>query len=308
MQGPAAGEATALGRSNRPPEPDRVVHRGLAWVRSWGEVLGGPGLVLMGFLVVAVAPALFTPYELTPCLLSESLQTPSLQHPFGTDLFGCDYYTRTLYGARTSMLIGGVVIAGSMVIATLLGAVAAWSGGWVDQCISRSADVLFAVPIVFTALVLFGLTDERTMLQVIVVLTLFAWPPMVRVVRGAVRERMQEEHVLAAMAQGARSRYVIRRHLLPFAMRPMAVFALPYMATIISLEAILSFVGAGLQLPNVSWGLMLANLGSRLVGLRVADAPHPVIPGVALSLLVWALVEVGNRFREATSAEGTTVS
>lgn len=98
---------------------------------------------------------------------------------------------------------------------------------------------------------------------------------------------------------------MIRRHLVPFSLRPMIVFALPYMATVISLEAILSFVGAGLQLPNVSWGLMLANLGSRLVALRVADAPHLVIPGIALSLLVWSLVEVGNRVRVATDPHGT---
>lgn len=149
-------------------------------------------------------PALFTPYGLSPCLLSDSLQGPSLRHPFGMDLFGCDYYTRTLHGARTSMLIGGTVIAGAMAIATLLGTVAAWSGGWMDQLISRGADVLFVIPIIFTALVLFGLTDERAVLQVIVVLTLFAWPPMVRLVRAAVRERLQEEHVVAAQALGDR--------------------------------------------------------------------------------------------------------
>lgn len=293
-----------LDQSNatRPGLRDRIASR---WhdrfdrIRHWASILGGPGIVLAVFLVIAVWPDLFAVQGLTPCLLGNSLQAPSLAHPFGTDLFGCDYLTRVLYGARTSMVIGGVVIAGAMAIATLLGTIAAWSGGWVDQVISRTADVLFSIPIVFTALLLFGLTEERTVLQVVVVLTLFAWPPMVRLVRGAVRERLHEEHVQAARALGAKPSYIIRRHLVPFSLRPMVVFALPYAATVISLEAILSFLGVGLQLPAISWGLMLANLGSRLVALRVAGAPHLVMPGIALSLLVWSLVEIGARIRDA---------
>ncbi len=299
MDGPDAPNATRARATDR-------LRAGLArtWERTrhWARVVGGPGIVVAVFLVIAIWPQVFAPYDLQPCLLSESLQGPTGAHVFGTDLYGCDYLTQLLYGARTSMLIGGVVIGGAMLIATLLGTIAAWSGGWVDQVISRSADVVFSIPIVFTALVLFGLTEERTVTQVIVVLTLFAWPPMVRLVRGAVRERLHEEHVLAARALGARPAYVIRRHLVPFSLRPMLVFALPYAATVISLEAILSFLGVGLQLPAVSWGLMLANLGSRLVSSRVAGAPHLVLPGIALSLLVWALVEIGARVREARTS------
>lgn len=271
--------------------------------RHWASVIGAPGIVLLVFLAIAIWPDVLAPYDLQPCVLSDSLESPSREHPFGTDLYGCDYLTQLLFGARTSMVIGGTVIAGAMAIATVLGTIAAWSGGWVDQLISRSADVLFSIPIVFTALVIFGITEERTLLQVVIVLTLFAWPPMVRLVRGAVRERLHEEHVLAARALGARPAYVIRRHLVPFSLRPMVVFALPYAATVVSLEAILSFLGVGLQLPTVSWGLMLANLGSRLVSSRVAGAPHLVIPGIALSLLVWALVEVGARVRDARTVQ-----
>lgn len=271
--------------------------------RYWASVIGGPGIVLLVFLAIAVWPDVLAPHDLQPCVLGDSLEGPSRAHLFGTDLYGCDYLTQLLFGARTSMVIGGAVIAGAMAIATVLGTIAAWAGGWVDQLISRVADVLFAIPIVFTALVIFGITEERTLLQVVVVLTLFAWPPMVRLVRGAVRERLHTEHVLAARALGARPRYVIRRHLVPFSLRPMIVFALPYAATVISLEAILSFLGVALQLPAVSWGLMLANLGSRLVSSRVAGAPHLVIPGIALSLLVWALVEVGARIRDARTVQ-----
>lgn len=260
--------------------------------------LGVPGVVLLAFCLVAVFPGLLSPHPVGECLLSRSLQGPSLSHPFGTDLQGCDYFTRTLYGAQTSMLIGASVTFGAMVIAAVLGTAAAWFGGWKGSTITRFADALFAIPILLSALIVFGVTEERTMFQVIVVLTLFAWPPMVRLVRGAVVERLTYEHVTAAFALGASPLYVLRKHVLPHSLRPMVVFALPYSATIISMEAVLSYVGAGLQLPNISWGLMLTGLGTRLgVSLRVASAPHLLIPGIALSLLVWSLVQVGNRSR-----------
>nr|WP_274388155.1 ABC transporter permease [Salsipaludibacter albus] len=202
------------------------------------------------------------------------------------------------------MVIGAGVVLGAGLIASVLGTVAGWYGGWVDALVSRSADVLFSIPIILTALVLFGITEERTVLQIVLVLTLFAWPPMLRLVRGAVREQRNEEHVLAARALGAKSGYIMRRHVIMHSIRPMVVFALPYMATIISLEAILSFLGVGLQLPNISWGLMLANLGSRLVSLRFAGAPHLIIPGIVLSLLVWSLVQIGARVRDSGRRPG----
>lgn len=284
------GESKRSGGHRDGDRLDRV----LASVRA----LGVPGLVVAGFVFIALFPGALTPWDVNECILGRSLQTPTWQHPFGFDLFGCDYWTRTLYGARTSMLIGGAVLAGSMAIATFLGAIAGWSGGIVDTVITRSTDAIFAIPIILSALVVFGLTEERTIWQVIGVLTMFAWPPMVRLVRGAVQERVGYEHVEAARAMGASSAYVLRRHVIPHSLRPMLVFAMPYMATIVSLEAVLSFIGAGLQLPAVSWGLMLARLGSQLrVSLRFAEAPHLILPGFVLSLLIWALVRSGERLR-----------
>ncbi|MBY5163750.1 ABC transporter permease [Salsipaludibacter albus] len=276
------------------------------WIRARTTLrsLGGPGIIVAVFVLVAIWPGLLAPHPVNACFLSDSLQPPSLSHPFGTDLMGCDYLTRTLYGARTSMVIGAGVVLGAGLIASVLGTVAGWYGGWVDALVSRSADVLFSIPIILTALVLFGITEERTVLQIVLVLTLFAWPPMLRLVRGAVREQRNEEHVLAARALGAKSGYIMRRHVIMHSIRPMVVFALPYMATIISLEAILSFLGVGLQLPNISWGLMLANLGSRLVSLRFAGAPHLIIPGIVLSLLVWSLVQIGARVRDSGRRPG----
>lgn len=295
----------SLVTTDQPRDPSsrpwrRRLRAGLQPLRT----LGASGVVLAVFVVAALFPAQLAPHPVGECLLSRSLQAPSWTHPFGTDLQGCDYLTRTLYGARTSLVIGGAVTVGAMVIATVVGTLAAWSGRWIDGALTRLTDALFAIPILLTTLMVFGLTQRRTTFQVIVVLTLFAWPPMVRLVRAAVMERLAYEHVQAAHALGAGSLYVLRRHVLPYAIRPLVVFALPYSATIISLEAVLSYVGAGLQLPNVSWGLMLAGLGSQLggVGLRVARAPHLFVPGVALILLIWALVQTGARLRSRRPA------
>lgn len=266
--------------------------------RAWGGLrrLGAPGVVLLAFIAMAAFPGLLSTQPLDPCLLSNSLLAPSATHPFGTDLQGCDYMAKTMHGARTSIVIGLGVVAASAVVATLLGGLAGWYDGWIDTTISRFADIMFSIPALLGALFFLSLFDDRSITLVMFVLTLFSWPPMVRLVRGAVRERRTYEHVEAAQVLGAGPGYLLRRHVLPHSLRPMLVFAGPYAATIVSAEAILSFVGAGLQLPANSWGLMLADLEGRF-GNRLVDDPHLYIPGILLSLLVWSLVRIGSRLR-----------
>lgn len=270
----------------------RLLQRG---VRLAGRA-GLPGAILAVLVLSAVFADLLAPHPLRDCFLSRSFQGPSLTHPLGTDLQGCDLLTRTMHGARTSLLIAGVVSVGAATIATVVGTLSAWRGGWLDAVLSRSTDALFAIPPLLTALVLFGITRERTLGQVIAILTVTTWPPLVRIVRASVVEVLEREHVQAAWALGAGPWRVLRHHVLPHVVQPLLVYALPFAASVVSLEAVLSFVGAGLQLPTVSWGLMLSNLGGRLgVGLRVVQAPHLLAPGVALSLLVYALLGLSRR-------------
>ncbi len=259
------------------------------------RALGAPGLVLLAFLLIAAVPQLLSP-PLDPCLLSNSLLPPSLSHPLGTDLQGCDYMARTFDAARTSLLIGFGVAAASAFVATVLGSAGGWYGGLVDSAVTRVADILFSVPALLGALVVLSLLDDRSVWNVMLVLTVFSWPPMVRLVRGAVRERATYAHVQAALAMGAKPFYVLRRHVVPHSLRPMLVFLGPYAATLISAEAVLSFVGAGLQQPTNSWGLMLADLDGRF-GNRLVTHPYLYAPGIMLSLLVWALVRISARFR-----------
>ncbi len=263
-----------------------------------------PGIVLLVFILGAVFSDVISPHPWDECFLRRSLQGPSATHWFGTDLQGCDQFTRLLLGARTSLVVAASVIAGGIAIGLGVGTLAAWRGGWVDAVLSRLTDVLFAIPVILTALLLFGITEERSLLQVVVVLTLFSWPPMARVVRTSTLDVLTREHIDAARVLGASPLRIIRLDIFPEVLGPLLTFALPYAGTIMALEAVLSFVGAGLQLPNVSWGLMLAGLGGQLgVGPRVARAPHLVAPAIALALLVWALIGVGARLHQRNASD-----
>lgn len=233
-------------------------------------------------------------HDVERCLLARSLEPPSTRHLLGTDLQGCDLLARLLHGARSSLVIAAAVTLGAGAIGLLVGAWAAWAGGWVDAVVSRVTDTMFAIPVILTALLVFGITGERSLGQVVLVLTAFSWPPLARVARAAVVERLTHEYVDAARALGAGPWRILRREVLPGVVGQLAPFALPYAGSVVTLEAVLSFVGAGLQLPNVSWGLMLAGLGGQLgIGPRVARAPHLVAPAVALTILVWSLVDLG---------------
>lgn len=179
-------------------------------------------------------------------------------------------------------------------IGIVLGGVSGFFGGWVDTIVSRATDIVFSVPAIVGALLLFGFLDNRSVLLVIGVLTFFSWPPVVSLVRGAVIETRESAFVESAVALGASKARVLFRHVIPNSLRPLFVFLPPFAASIISMEAILSFVGAGLQLPTVSWGLLLENLGRDLY-----QAPHLLIPGFFLAALVYALVLLGDVYQSS---------
>lgn len=261
---------------------------------SW---LFGSRRVLFGVVVVTVVMlmAIFAP-DPGPCLLERSLAGPQVGAPFGYDLQGCNYLPQVMHGARTSLLIGGAVTVLASAIGIVVGGTAGFRGGWIDSLISRVTDVVFAVPAIVGALLLFGFLDKRSLILVIGVLTFFSWPPIAGLVRGSVKESKERAFVEAASALGATRTRILFRHVLPNSLRPLLAFLPPFAAGIISTEAILSFVGAGLQLPAISWGLLLENLGVHLY-----EAPHLIIPGVFLALLVYALVLLGDLYRVRTT-------
>ena len=255
--------------------------------------------VLGTLLVMAVRPALFTSQDPFSCSLGQSLGHPAAGHPFGFDLQGCDYYARTIYGARTSLLIGVSVVAAAAVVAVVLGAVAGYFGGFADAVISGLTDVWLSVPLVLGGMFFLSFLDHRGVLQVALVLTMLAWPAMVRLLRASVLETKRAEYVTAARALGAGHLRLLTRHVVPNSLRPLIVYSALFTATAIAAEAVLSYMGVGLQLPTISWGLMLADIGGRLPG-----NPHLLIPGVFLTVAVFGFVLLSDALRDALEPTG----
>lgn len=289
--GTAAGEAT----SGAP-----VGGQASLWGDAIGELRRNPlflfALALAAvFIVMAFFPGLFSRADPRNCSLTNSLMRPSADHIFGYDLQGCDYYATVIHGARASIAIGFLSTAAAATIAVVFGALAGYYGGAFDAIIARAADMIFAVPTVLGGIVVLSALDEKGVLQVSLVLVLLGWPTMLRLMRSSVLSAKGTDYVQAARALGASDMRILRRHILPNAIAPVVVYGTIYIGIIIAAEAALSFLGVGLQLPNISWGLQLSNAQSRIL-----QAPHLLFfPGVFLSLTIFSFILMGDALRDA---------
>ncbi len=270
------------------------------WADAWRELRRNPlflvasGLILL-FGAMAVAPRLFTDADPRACDLSRSLERPSAEHWFGFDLQGCDYYALVVYGARVSIAVGLLVTVGAVAIAVLLGSIAGYYGGVLDTVIARVTDIWFGLPYILAAIVILSVIGTRGLLQVTLVLLVVGWPTMLRLMRSSVLSVKETDYVQAARALGASGPRVLRRHVLPNAIAPVIVYATIYIGIMIAAEATLSFLGVGLELPAISWGLMIS-----VAQTRVLSAPHLLLfPGLFLSATVFSFILLGDALRDA---------
>lgn len=310
------GEGYAAGEL--PDEP--AGRRASLWADAWRELRTNPlflfsAAIILLFSAMAVFPQFFVDLvngaDPHAANLSNSLDRPSAAHPFGFDLQGRDYLARVVHGARVSMTIGVIVVGGAALIALVVGSIAGFFGRATDAVLSRVTDVFFAIPTVLAGLVfltaldgemsLLGVTfnwnsfDQSKIIRVILVLVLFGWPTMMRIARSAVIGEKEKEYVTAARALGASNTRIIARHILPNAIAPVIVYATIFTGIIIAAEATLSFLGVGLQLPAISWGLMVSGAQD-----RVLQAPHLLLfPGLFLSLTVFGFILMGDALRDA---------
>lgn len=249
---------------------------------------------LMLLLVAcAIAPSAIAPADPYACDLTKSVAPPEAGHPFGFDPLGCDYLSRVVYGARASLGVAVLVVGGALLIAICLGLVAGLRGGVFDAVVARLADALLGVPLVLGGLVVLAVQETRGMLHVSAVLTVLSWPAMLRVMRIAVLEQRGTAFVEAARALGATGLRIAVRHVLAGAVGPVLVYATALSGAVIAAEATLSFMGVGLQLPAISWGLQLAAART-----RIGIAPHLLLPGVAVTAAVLAFVLAGDALRD----------
>jgi peptide/nickel transport system permease protein len=252
------------------------------------------GLVIV---VIAVGAALFgpmlSPYDPASQELSRRLEGPSLAHPFGLDELGRDILARLLAGARISLLVGLAVVSVSSTIGMMLGSIAGYFGGRVDDLISRVIDILMAFPGILLAIALVAVLGP-SLTNVVLALSVIGWVGYARLVRGQALRAREFDFVQAARALGAGSGRIITRHILPTALPAVVVQATLGMAGAIIAEAALSFLGLGVQPPTPSWGTMLDAGRSHLF-----DAPHlTIFPGLAIALLVLGLNFLGDGLRD----------
>ena len=211
------------------------------------------GIVLLCFMV----PVLFglDPISVNP---ERHHEAPSLEHPFGTDNLGRDYLARVLVGGQTSLLVGLSATIASVTVGVLVGAVAGYFGGKLDEVIMRLVDFLYGIPYMFLVILvmlMFSETARGEALPVFIALGLVQWLTMARVVRGQVLGLRRREFVLAAQLLGASDARVVARHILPNVAGVIMVYATLTVPSVIILESFLSFLGLGVKL---SWGQLVA--------------------------------------------------
>lgn len=255
------------------------------------------GLALITIIILAalIAPLLFDyDTQVIQQNIPERLQVPSWTHPFGTDSFGRDMFARIMYGARTSLMIGAISCLICCTTGVLLGAIAGFFGGKVDDIIMRFFDILLAIPSTLMAIVLVAAFGTN-LFNIIIAVGLPTLPQYVRITRASVMTIKQQEYVEAARAVGATNFQIIRMHILPNCLAPVLVQATLRVATVIADAAGLAFLGLGIPAPRPDWGGMLA-AGREFL----RDYPHTVLfPGLAIMLTILALNLLGDGLRDA---------
>jgi peptide/nickel transport system permease protein len=222
------------------------------------------------------------------------LEGPSSAHWFGLDELGRDILARLLAGARISLLVGAVVVGISASVGTLLGSIAGYYGGVVDDVVSRLSDILMAFPGLLLAIAVVAVLGP-SLTNVVLALTLIGWVGYARLVRGQVLRVRELEYVQAARALGAAAPRILARHIVPATLPALIVQGTLGMGGAILSEASLSFLGLGVQPPTPSWGTMLNYGRSHLL-----DAPHlTIFPGLAIAVLVLGFTFLGDGLRNA---------
>ncbi len=264
-------------------------------------------------VVMAAFPQLFTFFspQSDPAYanLAKARLAPSAEAWFGYDGQGYDIYSRTIYGARASILVGTLTTLGTILIGGTIGLLAGFYGGWLDALLSRTGEIFWSVPLLLGGVLFMtsfpsGLDTPYAVVvgKVVLVMTILGWPRVARIMRSAVLQVKPLDYVQAARALGATPLQIITKHVLPNAFTPVIVVATIDLGAYIATEATLSFLGIGLQPPTISWGIAISDASG--LGLLRA-APHMLLfPSIFLSVTVLAFIMLGDVVRDAFDPKG----
>jgi len=257
-------------------------------------MLGLIGLILI--FSAGVFANFIAPYSFEEIDLTHVLQGPTTRghHFFGTDEIGRDFLSRVIYGIRTSEEVGVFVAFASSVIGLVIGAVAGYFGGWLDNILMRITDLVLTLPALAILLTVAALLGQGSQWRVSIILALFFWTGLARVVRGVFLSLREKEYVEAAKAAGAGDARIMFRHILPNTLGPIIVNGTLAVATAIITEAALSFLGFGIKPPTPSLGVLVAG-GQN----NPQDWWLTVFPGVVIVAIVLCINFVGDGLRDA---------
>ncbi len=264
------------------------------------------GLIMLGalFIIALLAPVLAThdPIEILrdakrntpPCIHVLGCPEDKPQHFFGIDGNSRDFYSRMLYGARLSLVIGFVTITFSILIGTVLGAVSGYAAGWMDNGIMRIMDVMLAFPYLLLAIAVVAVLGPG-LINALIAIMIVEIPAFARIARASVISVKEMDFVTADRALGVSPARILFRRILPNAMTPLIVAGTLGIGTVIISVAALSFLGLGAQPPTPEWGIMLAEERN-----NIFNTPHLLfIPGIAITITVLGFNLLGDGLRDA---------
>ena len=291
----AATDAKTLATTSPVARERREGARRGLWAGVLRQRLAVIGLVIVGFFaIVALVGPLVAPSGPTEQFPEFRLQGPSRTYWFGNDEFGRDIFSRILYGARISFQVGVIAVGISAMIGVLIGLVAGYFGGWIDNIASLLMDVLYAFPTILLAIAIMAMLGN-SLANVMIAIGIVNAPTFMRVIRGSVLSVRRATYVEAAISVGGTTPRVMFQHVLPNVTAPLIVHASLNFAYAVLAEASLAFLGLGNKPPSPSWGSMV----SSSYGFLQLAPWAAIFPGVAIALTVLGFNLLGDGLRDA---------
>ncbi|MEW8993228.1 ABC transporter permease [Clostridium sp.] len=254
--------------------------------------LGIFALICLALIIILSIFAFLTPYNPDTIDMSNQFISPNLKHIFGTDELGRDYFTRALYGARISLIVGVLSMMVSIFIGTLVGAISGLLGGKVDAIIMRIIDMLMSIPLFFLLLIVNSYL-RPSIANIIIIIGIFGWMSIARIVRSETLSIKERDYILCSKALGSNNINIVKKHIIPNAISTVIVAASINIADAILMESSLSFLGLGVQQPMASLGSMLQTAQS-----RIGDKTYlAIFPGLMILLIVLSFNVLGDILR-----------
>jgi peptide/nickel transport system permease protein len=271
--------------------PDQTGAARRRWLRRYGLATLG-GLVILVWAIAALLAAYVAPHPPDLVNVANRLKPPSAAFWLGTDVLGRDVFARVLYGARTSLAVGFTVVILASLFGTILGGVAAYARGWVEEALMRATDLIFCFPPIILAMAIAAALGIGTRNTVIAMLVVW-WPKFARLARSLVLGQRAQEYVAAARVVGFGPAHILLRQILPNALGPLIVLVTLDLGNAILVFAGLSFLGLGVVPPTAEWGSMVSE-GRELVSQWWVAT----FPGLAILSVVIGFNFVGDGIRD----------